>query len=442
LTPKNIQWLTGELPKLVQGNIITQDQQKSIVEYYTQDAKNKPNIALIAFSIFGAILVAAGIILILAHNWQYLSRPFRTVISFIPLAAGQALGFWVIFRRRDSIAWCEGVSAFTFLALGSCIALISQTYHIQGDLKTFLLTWMILAIPLVYVFSSTTCTVLYLAGISSWAIAAFESNSSAIAYWLLFMGSIPIFLLKLRGHPKQAVILGWFMALSLIAGVSVGHSNITEGFRVLSFMCLFICLLIAGDIFENSTSLMMNPFHRVGLLGLAVTYLYLSFRDNWESVSYHAMRSFGTRQYAGWPDWIVSLSLLLLALAGLGIAIRRKNWVSVCMTAGLPLALAGFFFADSHAGQRLVFIDPSAGQSLFSVLFNLYVLAGGIAYIVFGFKSNIGKTVNFGFALVAAVIIMRFFDEDLSFVLRGIVFVLLGIGFLLTNVYIAKRKAK
>lgn len=63
---KNLQWLEGELPKLVERDIISSEQQSAITEFYEKDKKGTASIALIAFSIFGAILLGSGIILILA----------------------------------------------------------------------------------------------------------------------------------------------------------------------------------------------------------------------------------------------------------------------------------------------------------------------------------------------------------------------------------------
>ncbi len=429
---KNTQWLIGELPRLVQRNLISEAQQAAIADFYTQESRNRPNIALITFSIFGAILLAGGIILLLAHNWSDLPRSLRTVLSFLPLVAGQGLGLWTLFKRNDSIAWCEGVAAFTFLAIGSTIALISQTYHIQGDLRTFLFTWMLCALPLVYVFRSTTSAVFYLAGISTWAIAAAFSCESNLAYWPLFFGIIPIFLIKYKGgaHPKQAAILGWFLALSLIAGVSVGFRSITEGFRAITFLSLFISLYIIDELFEENRVVVSKPFHVVGILGLSATCIFLSYRGSWEHFSYHVADWYGRSLKIGWGDWAVSLGFPLLALCLLAFALQRKNRVAMGMALGLPLALVGFAFTGTPAGQ-----------SIFTALFNLYVFAGGIACLVFGIRNNIGTSVNYGFVLIAALVVLRFFDAELNFILRGIIFVVLGIGFLSTNLIIAKRRA-
>jgi len=433
LSQKNVRWLVNELPKLVEQKLISIDQRRSIEEYYEKEKINRPNIALIAFSVFGAILLAAGIILILAHNWSSLSRPVRTVLSFLPLVVGQAIGFWVILRRRNSIAWCEGISAFIALAIGASIALISQTYHIHGELNTFLLTWVLLALPLPYIFSSTTATVLYLMGISGWAIAAAEAgNAPAHGFWLLFIAIGPMFIIKNWGnlHQKQVAIIGWFLSLSLIAGVSVGNSSVCEGYRVITFISLFLCLYLVGTLTDVGRSLRSNPFHRVGIIGLAVTYLFLSYRHSWDNLSYHAAKMYGHGQTHAIGDWIVCIGLPALAALLLVVAVRRKNWISLGMAIGLLLAFFGFGFTDS-----------AVGRVVFTALFNVYVFAGGVAYMVSGIRSNQGKIVNFGFALVAAVIILRFFDSDFSFVLRGIIFVILGAGFLCANMFIAKRRA-
>lgn len=146
-------------------------------------------------------------------------------------------------------------------------------------------------------------------------------------------------------------------------------------------------------------------------------------------LSYNATTSFWNDRLTTQGDWIISIGLPVIAAFFIGLSIKRKNWISLGIAFGLPLAFLGFKFTNFDTGQ-----------TIFTVLFNLYVFAGGIAYMVMGIRSNEVKTVNFGFALVAAVIFLRYFDTDLSFVLRGTLFVILGIGFLLTNKVIAKRR--
>ncbi|HHU36755.1 MAG TPA: hypothetical protein GXZ47_05955, partial [Treponema sp.] len=43
---KNLQWLEGELPKLVERDIISSEQQSAITEFYEKDKKGTASIAL------------------------------------------------------------------------------------------------------------------------------------------------------------------------------------------------------------------------------------------------------------------------------------------------------------------------------------------------------------------------------------------------------------
>ena len=62
-----------------------------------------------------------------------------------------------------------------------------------------------------------------------------------------------------------------------------------------------------------------------------------------------------------------------------------------------------------------------------------------IGTIYKGSEQNHLGIVNYGLLIIAALIICRFFDTDISFVLRGVIFLLMGIGFILTNVWIIKK---
>ena len=73
---------------------------------------------------------------------------------------------------------------------------------------------------------------------------------------------------------------------------------------------------------------------------------------------------------------------------------------------------------------------------------NLFILAIGIFYIYRGNELNRLGILNLGLLTLTALIICRFFDLELSFVTRGILFVLVGIGFFITNYQLIKRRGK
>ena len=57
-----------------------------------------------------------------------------------------------------------------------------------------------------------------------------------------------------------------------------------------------------------------------------------------------------------------------------------------------------------------------------------------------GIRTGKQGQMNFGLLAVTALIVARFFDSDLSFLLRGLVFIALGLAFLATNIFMLRRK--
>ena len=59
--------------------------------------------------------------------------------------------------------------------------------------------------------------------------------------------------------------------------------------------------------------------------------------------------------------------------------------------------------------------------------------------MVIGGRRNSLATLNMGMLMLAVLIITRFFDSDIGFILKGLVFIAVGIGFLVTNIWLARR---
>ena len=155
MSRKHVRWLYGQLPELVAGGVVEAETADRIRAHYgAEPAASGRRIALTVCSILGSVLIGAGLILLLAHNWRGLPRPIRTVLAVAPLLMSQALALWVLATGRCSAAWREGVGTFLTLAVGAAIALIGQTYHIPGDPGRFLLVWMLLALPVIYLLNA------------------------------------------------------------------------------------------------------------------------------------------------------------------------------------------------------------------------------------------------------------------------------------------------
>jgi hypothetical protein len=74
------------------------------------------------------------------------------------------------------------------------------------------------------------------------------------------------------------------------------------------------------------------------------------------------------------------------------------------------------------------------------VLDNLLLFALGVFTIRNGIKRNHLGILNYGLLIITALVISRFFDSDLSFVSRGLLFISVGVGFFVVNYQMLKKR--
>src|SRR5438270_10493653 len=162
-----VRWLRGQLPELVAAGAISSENARAIERHYGS-IETRTNFGFVILATLGAALVGAGIILIIAHNWDDLSRGTRTVIAFLPLLLAQVFVAFVLMRRNESRPWREAVAVFDVAAVATAISLISQTYQVQGSFDAFMRVWLLLSIPIVYVLRTTLGAILYVPGTVVW----------------------------------------------------------------------------------------------------------------------------------------------------------------------------------------------------------------------------------------------------------------------------------
>ncbi len=74
------------------------------------------------------------------------------------------------------------------------------------------------------------------------------------------------------------------------------------------------------------------------------------------------------------------------------------------------------------------------------ILVNLLIFTIGIFTIRLGAKKDHLGILNYGLLIITALVICRFFDTDLSFVFRGMLFVGVGLGFFFANSRMLKKR--
>jgi len=414
-----------DLPELLENKVISQDVADSIQSYYKSKNEGKPNRLFLIFGVLGSALVGLGIILILAHNWDDFSRTTKTIWAFLPLVIGQLFtGFSIL--RNKSKTWKEASGVFLFFSVGASMTLISQIYNIPGNLSSFLLTWILLCAPLIYLLKSRAVAILHVVFATYYVFEyGYSVGSHTPWYYLLCLALIaPFYIQLLRQQERSNItsIFNWLIPLSITIslGAFVRPGDGDYGFFM--YIILFGIFYNLGKMpYFQDQKLRRNGYLIIGSLGTMITLLITTFKWFWEEMAKSAV--------ADTQTIMISSTLFIIALAILVYSYSKK-WVK-----GFNLFQFVFIIFS------LLFVIGMVDVTLSTILTNVFVLALGLTTMKIGVDQFHFGILNYGLLIVTALVVCRFFDTNITFVIRGLLFVIVGAGFFLTN-YIMLKKQK
>jgi len=433
-----IRWLLAELPELVTSGVLSAEAAEALRQHYAATDSGEPRrIGFVLSAILGSLLIGAGIILLVAHNWDFLSRPVDRKSTRTPLFLSQALAIFVLLRRNESAPWRECAAILNVAAIGTAIALVSQTYQIQGDFARFILVWMLLALPIVYLFRTSVGLAIYFVGAIVWVLSSkggpfFGARPNDLWAWALLLLGVPAFIARLRQDRNSYGTLLVMTALAVAAGFSLGQ---TDGLGAQSFWrCSFaafwtVVYLVGAASFKDWRTTRPYPFVAAGWIGILSLTIFLSFQDSWRTQRWQNAVDLIPRHY---PDVLatgIQIAWILAALLFAAHGLWKERKVNLVPAAFAPVALVAWVIAK-WTGDPLI---PS-------LLLNLFALALGIFTLLRGIRAGRVFEANLGMLVVASLAIARFFDNDFEFSVRGVAFIAIGLGFLATNLVVFKRR--
>ena len=429
--------INKDIPELLKAGVITKEIAHKIKEHYKKSTvESKPPPVsnyklLVVFGILGAILVGLGVILIIAHNWDELSRATKTFLAFLPLILGQGLCLFTLLKKANSMAWVESCSTFLFLAVGACISMISQIYNISGDGSSFILTWVLLCLPICYIMKSSMASILYLIGINYFvSITGLLKNPHPKTYlfWPLLIAVFPYYYKLYKNYPigNFAGLHNWIIPFSIFFGLNtILFKSSIEHFILIAYFGLSgLYYMIGNSSNFKDIKVKSNGPLVLGSAGTIILLFSLSFDRFWLDL---------LRESFDINEMIYEVSFYITVLIGLlNILIftyrlknRSVNKIRIAEIV-FPLFIAIYIIGTFHI--TAVF------------LINILIFVIGILTVREGTKKDHLGVLNYGLLIICSLIICRFFDTDLSFVLRGILFVLIGLGFLIANYWMVKIK--
>jgi len=429
-----VRWLLRELPKLEAEGVLDAPAVERLRAHYSEQASGLGRRLVVAiFAVFGALLIGGGIILLLAHNWEAFGRGTRATIALAPLLATQVLVGWIVLKRFQSTAWREGSATLLALTVAAAIALVDQTYHTGGDLESFLWRWSLLLAPLPWLLNSTAVAMLFLAALTWWAGAAKVEGSQVLLMWPLAAAVVPHLIQVMRSDRRglRAANLQWAVALFLCIAAGLGLEHRVPGLWIVVYVGLFALMIAVGaNGRRDEDSLWRRPLEAVGVAGSVVLWLILSFDEPWGHIGWNHIRT--TEEFhaaASRFDVLLAIGLPLAAIAAMGLLLDRKR-DRLSLLWGLSVPLVAVVWPLTAATDSK-WIGMAA--------FNLLLFVVGLATLAEGVGRRSLGTVNLGMMVVAMLVVVRFFDSEVGFILKGIAFIVVGTGFLAANVVLSRR---
>lgn len=421
--------ILNDLDDMLEKEIISEEVAGKIQEYYLGKQSQAQQQLIVIFGILGAVLVGLGTILIVAHNWDNMNKFVKTICSVLPMMSGQLLCIYVLLKRRDGMVWREASTAYLFFAVGACVSLIGQLYNFPGTVATYMINWLLLVFPIMYVMQSSIGSILFIIGAGYYGLAvnfdftaSVRQNLPDYWYWILLILAIPYYyqLSKRKQQGSFAIFHHWLIPVSIV--LMLGHLTAGKGNNwILNFPLYATCFGIFYQIGHSEFVKTSNGYNFIATIGIITLYTIGTFFDFWQIIAKNSNFS------ALNPGFLLTVILIMILLIRLGLAKDK------------------IFQRDLFNYLNLIYIIIF-GISLFSnsilpcVLSNIILAVTGLITIREGVKNqNIG-ILNFGLLILSVQIICRYFDLNISFILRGVLFLMIGSGFFLANYLILNKR--
>ncbi len=433
-----IKWFLEQIPLLKNEKIIDQQTSGRLTDYY-QKKITKINILkllIIGLGILSGLLILGGIILlIIIYNWFVLTKEMKTIIAYFILVIPQVICGYLLFKSKSSKIKNEIFSLILSISFGISIAFIGQIYQLPSNIELFLIIWSLSTILIIYIFNSLSSVSLYIILIISLASNMQLNDKIGLLFYPFYLLLIPFYYIENKKNNYFRIILfDYFLLAGVVIGLGISMEKSVPGLWLVAYANLFVILYLYSITFKSDEdSLLLSPFKIAGVVGIGILAYIYTYHWPWEEIGWTYYRDeVKFHGLAAIFDYAVCIIFPLVSILFGYFAIKKKK-------------LKNYIFVLFGILIIILFIIVSISNSTFYEeylpvwIMNIFILilCGYSFYI--GFKNKSLLIVNSAMFLLFLTVITRFFDSDISSLIRGFSFIITGLIVLFINLMLVKK---
>lgn len=416
-------WLRDASASWVEEGLVDAESLARIRARYALDAiPSRTSRSVLVFGVLGGALIIAGTSLLLAENWDQLSRPMRAAIAIGLLLLAQGVGAVALARSPRASAFTESAAVFLVGALGTAMALVSQTYHLGGELADLVLAWLALALPVPYLFGSRVAATFFWALLLYLPVGREDSWDRGLSFVALAALTVPVTVVARTRAPRatRTRVLWFATAVASTIGLGLLVGEHASGLVVPALVaCAVLVRSFGRDEGRDATSTVATLF-----LGGMVVLL------STKSALLPIARELASR------DAAVGVIVASVVVAFAVSVARVSRFSDEGRRASIP-ALAAIPFV-----VVVSLLAWTEHRTLGVALANVFLFGFGLEPLLRGLATLRRGPTNVGLALLSGLFVVRFFDDDLSFVVRGVGMMGIGVAFLAANLWLVRQRGE
>ena len=377
------------------------------------------SLLIILFSIIGSLLIGLGIVLVSANNWWY-SLPIgvKTFIGFLPLLISQAIVLYVYKYKMNSVAFRESAALFNVAGVFASIALVGQIFHLPGDFTNYLLVCGVLFLPTMLCMNAISPLLIYYWSAINGGVY-FSDELGIVISIVMFAIGVLFALNKCRNKCGKSAYLSVITAIS--GAILIVASALKCDCELSIILYGYALLLLSASSILKCCE---DVFGAVGRICFLILTFVLTYQGLWS--------------YTAEFDSIVFLVITIL-LTLFATVLFMKNIIAKKYSL---FSIITFVFIVVRSLWCIFSLTEAPFDVIFIIVYNVVLFVLSILCIFEGARKIDFYNANTGMVTLCTLIILRFFDSELPLSTRGIVFLILGAGFLLFNLYLVKSKKK